>query len=589
MIGRVHQGVQLQQVRQELAMIAQHGMAEFPRPQWASLRSGFVADTLQSDLAKDIRPAMLAVVGAAVALLAIACVNVTNLLLARGIGRRAELGVRVAIGASRSRLIQQLLTETLLLASIGGVIGILLAYSAVGAVGALIPPELPRAGAIRVEATVLAFAIGLTTLVGLLIGIVPALHRRTGFDLRERIQGSSKHFTGGYQLTRRTLVVVQVALSAVLLANGGLLLRSLQNLFAVPRGFDSSKVLTMQIQTAFKDPNTTQQYFTDVLEAVRHLNGVSEASLTSELPLSGDSDTWGVHLDPSLPRVESADPSAYRYAVSAGYFETMKISLKQGRVLNSRDVAGTPMAIVISESFAKRRLPGLNPIGQKLQIGANTSPWYSVVGVVADTKQTSLEVDQADAVYITQAQWTAFSDRARWLVVRTELDPAQMTTGLRRTIRSIDKNQPILRVATMEERVAASEARRRLALLLFEAFGAGALALAAIGTYSLLAGNVTERTREIGIRIAIGASQGSILSLVLRQGMTVAGIGMTLGITGAMVASRALVTMLYGVTRLDVPAYAGVIVLLAGVSAIACGMPAWRAAKIRPSIALRSE
>jgi ABC-type antimicrobial peptide transport system permease subunit len=247
------------------------------------------------------------------------------------------------------------------------------------------------------------------------------------------------------------------------------------------------------------------------------------------------------------------------------------------------------MAAVINESLAKRRLPGLEPIGQRLRMGPNDGPWFTIVGVVADVKQTSLAISRADAVYVTAGQWRFFADNARWLVVRTQQDAAAITPAIRQAIRSVDKNQPILRIATMEERLKTSEAQRRFAFLLFEAFGIVALMLAAIGTYSLLSGNVTERTREIGVRSALGASRGSILALVLRQGMTLTGIGIVLGIPAAMAASSALISLLFGIAQLDSITYLGVIALLLTVSAVACAFPAWRAARVSPLVALRSE
>jgi putative ABC transport system permease protein len=267
----------------------------------------------------------------------------------------------------------------------------------------------------------------------------------------------------------------------------------------------------------------------------------------------------------------------------------MGIPLRAGRTLDAHDVAGAPLAAVINESMAKRRLPGLDPIGQRLHIGPNSGPWFTVVGVVSDVTQTSLAVTRSDAVYITAEQWGRFVDNARWLVVRTNQDAAALAPAIRGAIAAVDKDQPIIRVATMDERVKTSAADRRFALLLFEAFGIAALILAAVGTYSLLSGSVTERTREMGVRAALGASRSNILTLVIRQGMVLTGLGIVIGLIGAAIASRAIVTLLFGVTPLDAVTYAGVAVLLAGVSMIACVMPAWRAARVRPSVALRFE
>jgi putative ABC transport system permease protein len=588
MVGRVSRDVTVAHARLELDAIAGATLAEFPRPAWARLGAGFTADTLQDDLTRTVRPALFAILGAVVLLLTIACVNVTNLLLARGVERHAEFAVRSALGASRFRLARQLLTETVILAGLGGGLGILLAYLAVDAVIAMSPPELPRVQAIEVNAVALVFALALTTIVGLAIGVVPALYGsggvQTGGIQRTRV-------TSGHHPTRRALVVVQVALALVLLVGAGLLVRSLQRLFAVPPGFNAEHLLTMQVQTAgrrFRDENATHRYFDQVLESIRQLPGVSAAAFTSQLPLTDGEDAYGVHFETVPASAADENRDGLRYAVSPGYFEAMGIPLRDGRLLNEHDAAGAPLAAVINESFARRRLPGVNPIGQRLHVGPNSGPWFTVVGVVGDVTQTSLAVRPADAVYMTAPQWR-FADNARWLVVRAERDAAALTPAIRRVIWAIDKDQPILRVATMDERLRVSAADRRFALLLFGAFGVVALVLAAIGTYSLLSGNVTERTREIGVRSALGASRRSILGLVLRQGMTLAGLGIAIGVAGAMVASEALVTLLFGISHLDSTTYLGVVALLTGVSAVACGLPAWRAARVPPSLALRSE
>jgi len=591
LVGRVRRDFDPATAKQELDAIARTQLAEYPRPQWAALRDGFIANPLQDELTRSVRPALLAVAGAVILLLTIACVNVTNLLLAQGAARRDELLVRTSLGASRSRIIRQLLAETLLVASIGGALGIVLANSTVDALLALTPPELPRIGAITVDTQVLAFAAGLTMLIGLLVGLLPARH---GFNasVPGSAQQHSMRIVSGHQLTRRSLVVVQVALALVLLVAAGLLLRSLQHLFAMPPGFNPNQLLTLQVQTAgqrFRDADTTHRFFNQALEAVLQVPDVTAVGFTSQLPLTGDADEWGVHLE-TVPRAAADEThDTYRYAISPGYFEAMGIPLRAGRTLDAHDVAGAPLAAVINESMAKRRLPGLDPIGQRLHIGPNSGPWFTVVGVVSDVTQTSLAVTRSDAVYITAEQWGRFVDNARWLVVRTNQDAAALAPAIRRAIAAVDKDQPIIRVATMDERVKTSAADRRFALLLFEAFGITALILAAIGTYSLLSGSVTERTRELGIRAALGASRLSILVLVLRQGMTLTGLGIAIGVVGAGIASRALVTLLFGITPLDAITYVGVMALLAGVSMIACAMPAWRAARVRPSVALRFE
>jgi putative ABC transport system permease protein len=429
----------------------------------------------------------------------------------------------------------------------------------------------------------------LVTSISLLVGIVPALEGSRA-SLRSNVGQRSTMPSVRHNVTRRTLLVAQVALALVLLVGAGLLLRSLRHLFAVPTGFDSTNVLTLQVQTAgrrFRDPTTTHQFFAQVLEAVRQVPGVSAAGATTQLPLTGDVDVWGVQFESAPAVAAKENPEGSRYAVSPGYLEAMAIPLRQGRLLTAYDTANAPLVAVINESFARRRLPGIDPIGHRLRIGP--SPWFTVVGIVGDVRQTSLAVRPADAVYITNEQWTQFADLARWLVVRAGGDAVALTPSIRAAIASVDKDQPVLRIATMDQRVSASAAQRQFTLMLFEAFGVVALILAAVGTYGLLSGTVSERVREIAVRTALGASRISVLGLVLRQGMSLTVAGIVIGLAGAAIASRFLDTMLFGVSRLDGFTYAGVVALLATTSVVACWIPARRAARLDPNVVLKTD
>lgn len=592
MIARLRSGVSHEQAMREIDTIAHNPVPEISRPPHASLGSGLLVISLQSDLTSGVKPALLAVLGGVLLVLAIACVNVTNLLLARGAQRRGEFAMRAALGASRLRLIRQLLVESLVLAALGGVLGMFVAQFGVRALVALSPPGLPRADAIRLDGSVFVFAVAITAVIGLLAGLFPALQASRS-DLNIALQQSSQRMIGGNQFTRRALVVAEVAFALVLLVSTGLLLRSLQRLFAIDAGFDTSHLLTMQVQASGVRGNNAalvQQFYEQALEAVRGVPGVTSAALTSQLPLSGDiDDGYGVHFESSPTGNPEADNGALRYAVSPGFLETMAVPLRRGRLLDEHDTAEAPPAVLISESLARSKFQNEDPIGQRLRIGPNNGPWDTVVGVVGDVKQTSLAVSLTDAVYITNSQWKLFSDRARWLVVRTRANPGKLASAIKDAIWSADKDQPIVRVATMDDRLNASASERRFALILFETFGSVALVLAAIGIYGVLSGSVSERTREIGVRLALGAQRSNILGLIMRQGMTLTGAGMVIGLLGAAVATKALVTLLFGISRLDPITYAGVVVLLLGVSALACWLPARRATKVDPIIALRQE
>jgi len=592
MLARLRPGVSLLQARGDLDRISHRPVPEFPRPAWASLDKGLIANPLRDDIVSGVKPALMAILGAVILVLLIACVNVTNLLLARSARRRGEFAMRAALGAGPSRLVRQLLTESLVLATLGGALGMFVAQFGVGALLALSPPELPRVEAIRLDGTVFAFALGITAVVGLGLGLISARQAARG-NLHRGVQENSARTAGGRQLTRRTLVVAEVAMALVLLVSAGLMLRSLTRLFAIDPGFDSSHVLTMQVEESghrFDDDRARNRFFMQALEAVRQVPGVSAAAFTSQLPLSGDFESFGVQFQ-SDPKDHSE--AGLRYAVSPGYFEAMRIPLRRGRLLDERDVMGAPQAVLLSESFAQRKFPGQDPLGQRVRVGPDIGradrPWGTIVGVVGDVKQASLALSESDAFYTATSQWS-WVDRAQSLVVRAQTgDLAALTPAIKNAVWSIDRGQPIVRVATMDSLLARSEAERRFVLVLFEAFGVVALILAATGIYGVLSGSVTERMREIGVRVAVGATRGDILALIIRQGMALSALGIVIGLAGAVVASHALISLLFGISRLDPATYFAVIALLAGVSVIACGVPAWRAAQIDPASTLRAE
>jgi putative ABC transport system permease protein len=394
-------------------------------------------------------------------------------------------------------------------------------------------------------------------------------------------------------------VVAEVALALVLLVSSGLLLRSLGRLFAIDSGFHAEHLITMQVQLTghrFDDPRVSYRFFDQALEAARRVPGVEAAALTSQLPLSGDRDEYGAHFDTTAMR--PADSlSVFRYSVTPGYFETLGIPVRQGRALEDHDRAGRPLVAVISESLARHRFGVDSPIGQTLRIGPTDGPPYTIVGVVGDVRQVSLALSDADAVYIPASVAAAtirsgqsqFADTVMSLVACARGDEAALAPLIRQAIWSVDKDQPIVRVARLADLVAASAAERRFALVLFEAFALAALVLAAAGIYGVLAGRVAERTREIGVRAALGASRADILTLVVGQAMTLTGCGVALGLIGAVVATPAIAAMLFGVSRLDPVTYVSVVALLTSVAAIASGVPAWRAVRVDPATTLRAE
>lgn len=593
MIGRLRAGVNAIQASSELSRM----MAPFAKTYakgydcCGGAPDAMVVTRLQDEITRNVKPALVAILGAVGLVLLVVCVNVTNLLLARSGRRRSEFSVRAALGAGRTRMLRQMLSESLLIAGIGSALGMIVAKMGVRAIVALSPPGLPRVGAIRMDSEVFLFAFGITTLVGIVVGLVPAL-QASNSDPSGRLQQHSRTTAGSHRFTQGALVISEVALALVLLAGAGLMLRSMEHLFSVDPGFDSAHLLTMQVQETgrrFNDDSVRARFFTQALEKVRQVPGVTGAAFTSQLPLSGDLDVYGMEFQ-SRPGDNSE--SLLRYAVSPTYFETMGIPLIVGRGLDEGDRAGAPGAVVISASLAKRKFPGQNPIGQRVRVGLDAGhpdrPWDTIVGVVGDVKQTSLALSAPDAYYTSTTQW-AWVDTAQSLVVRTRDDPAALAPAIKRAIWSLDKGEPIVRVATMENLLSTSEAERHFTLIIFEAFGIVALMLAAVGIYGVLSYSVTERAREIGIRAALGATRIDIVSLIFRQGMILTAIGVVIGIGGAVAASRALVSMLYGISRFDPITYLGVIASIVFIGAIACWVPAWRAAQVEPSITLRAE
>jgi len=588
MIGRLRADVRPDRARTDLAWIASTPVAEFPRPNHASLDLGFAVDRLQDDVTRGVKPALIAVFGAVILVLLIACVNVTNLVLARSTQRRGEIAMRIALGAPAQRVRRQLVTESLLLAILGGLAGMFVTEFGIRTLLTLSPDGLPRVHEIHLNATVFLFAFGLTLLVGFVVGLIPSWQVSRG-DLQISLQEGSQRVAGAQQRIRQSFVVIEVGLALLLLVSTGLLFNSIRRLLAVPPGFDASNSISLQVQASgrkYDDVRVSNQFFSQALEAVRQVPGVTSAAFTSQLPLSGDQDVYGAQFEDDDPQV--AYP-AYRYAVTADYFDTLRIPLHRGRLLDAHDTENTPAVVVISESLAKQRFPNQDPLGKKLHIGGrNGTPEFRIVGVVGDVKQMSLGLNDSDAVYTTTEQWT-FPERTLSLVVRGRGDVSALVPAIRKAIWSVDNDQPIVRIVGMGTLLAESAAERRFVLILFEAFGLVALALAASGIYGVLAGSVAERTRELGVRSALGASRGGIVALVMRQGMKLTAIGAALGVLGALLASHALTAMLFGISRFDPLTYFVAIVLLAGVAASACAIPAWRAARIDPIVALRYE
>jgi putative ABC transport system permease protein len=593
MMGRLQPGVSADQARRELESIAGAPMAAFPRPPWASLQQGLQVRSLQAMVTSGVRPALLAIFAAVTLVLIVAAVNVTNLLLARGAQRRGEFALRTALGAARGRIVRQLLTESLLLAVAGGVLGLAVAAIGVDALVALAPDQLPRVDAIRLDTRVFAFAALLTIAIGIVVGVYPALQSAetkgdAALQPGTRIAGAAGH------TLRRLLVVAEIALALVLLVGAGLMVRSLTRLMSISPGFDPSGLLTVEIDAtgrSLEADAARYQFFEEVLERVRRVPGVTEAALSSQLPLGGEPpEGYGVRFEAQPSDDPNGSFNGLRYTVTPEWFATMRIPLRRGRLLDARDRPGAQEAVVISESLARQAFPGADPIGQRLRIGpeiGSERPWDVVVGVVADVKQASLaSADDGAAFYVAMGAWS-WVDRVQTISVRTSGDPAALVADVKSAIWSVDRNQPIVRVSTMDALVARSEAERRFVLTVFAAFGLAALALAAIGIYGMISGGVAERMTEIGVRAALGATRASILMMVLRQGVALAVAGIAVGVVGATLLSATLRTLIFGISRGDAATYTAAVLVVLVIAIVASALPAARAARVDPSVALR--
>ena len=594
-VARLKTGVTLQQARAELDSVSNQLAQQYPGDDkgW-----GATAIPLREDLVGDVRPALLILLGAVALVLLIACANVANLLLAKAMSRRKEIAIRVAMGASRPRLLQQGISETVLMALAGGALGLVFAHYGVILIVRFLAQRLPRSTEIGLDAWVFTFALGVSLLSGIAVGLVSAL-RFAKNDVSESLKqglGRTSSDSGGTR-TRNILVVSEVALSLMLLIGAGLLIRSLSVLRHVNPGFDPSRLLTLEVaipSTKFSEPMQQVRYFDRVLDQVRGLPGVQSAGLIDSLPLSG-----GSHQPVSVegrPVVPMADqPEVDVRLISPGYISAMHIALLSGRDIDPSDVQGQPGAVLISQSFAKLFWPNENPIGKHLTLYFFRDLPRVVVGVVADVKLDALnETRPTPALYTPLAQvapttggtWRSFGMN---LAVRTNADPLNVVSMVTNSIREVDAEVPLLNLQTMEDSVSASLSPQRFTMLLLVAFAGTALLLAAAGIYGVMAYMVTRRTREIGVRMALGAAAGDVLRLVIGQGMWTTAIGVAIGIGGAIALTRTMQSLLFGVSTTDPMTLAGVVLLLAAVSVFACWIPARRATKVDPLVALRYE
>jgi predicted permease len=590
-IARLKPGVVIQQAQAELDTIA-NSLRQQYLP-WAATRSewGLTTESLRELVVGNIRRPLWILMGIVGLVLLIACANVANLLLARAADRQKEMAIRTALGAGRWRVVRQLLTENALLALSGGVAGLLLAYLGINALVKINEVQIPRAHEIGLDWRVLAFTLCVSLLTGVIFGFLPALHSSKA-DLHDTLkEGGRSGSSGARAWVRNMLVVLEMALALVVLVSAGLLMRSFWRLQQVNPGFVPQNVLAMSLglpAAKYREPAQRANFYKELLQQIRALPGVQSAGATSILPLSGNNSSGSFQIEGRVVPPGQSSPHGDRWAATTDYFTAMKIPLIRGRYFDDRDTMESQPVALIDETMQRKYWPDEDPVGRRItfQGGQNNPIWREIVGIVGHVKHKGLEGESRVQYYIPHTQ---VQNANMNLVVRASIDPANMAGAVRGAISSLDKDLPVFRVKTMEQYVIDSMAERRFAMMLIGIFAAVALALAAVGLYGVLSYTITQRSHEIGIRMALGAQVGDVLLLVIGQGMLLALIGVVLGSIAAFMLTRLMANLLFDVKARDPLTFASIVLLLMLVALVACFVPARRATKVDPIEALRYE
>ncbi len=590
--ARLNPGVALKQARAEIATITARLERQYP-----GTNRDVVVTPLKENVVGTIETPLLVLLGAVAFVLLIACANVAHMLLARAAARQREIAVRAALGARRGRVIRQFLTESLLLSAMGGAGGFLLALAGTHALVALSPANIPQVETVTVDARIILFMLGVTALTSVAFGLAPAL-QASAVDLTGALKEGGRGASDGIRRNRLRsfLVASEFALALMLLIGAGLMIRSFLALESIDPGFNPHNVLSMVVSVAGSqeaEPNRRVLFYQQLLDRVRTLPGVQSVGGINHLPLAGDIWGWSFTIEGRpKPRPGEFPTAVYRVAMP-GYFQTMRLPLVRGRDIAATDDASAQGVVIVNERAAASYWPGEDPIGKRITFGPPT--WLTVIGVAKNAKQSDWAAPPYPEVYLAALQNSDFLGNAGshiaylTLVVRTAGDPGALANAVKNTVWSFDRNLPISEVLTMDGVVADANAQPRFEMLLLAVFAGVALALAAVGIYGVMSYSVSRRTHEIGIRLSLGASQGEVLRLVVRQGMALALAGSAAGMAGALMLSRLMTNMLYGVRPTDPLIFAGVAMVLGGVALVATYIPARRATRIDPMVALRYE
>ncbi|HEY6333672.1 MAG TPA: ABC transporter permease [Blastocatellia bacterium] len=597
LLGKLTPGVTHQQASSELSSIANALLNQYPKYYGNDSGWGLYAVPLKVQLVGDTRSAMLVLLGAVLFLLLIACANIANLLLARATVREKEIAVRAALGAGRGRIVRQLLTESVMLALAGGTIGFGLGYAAVRAFVAFGPKATPRIAELAVNWPVLGFAVAVSFLTGLVFGLVPAVQlSRT--DLNHSLKESGRAQSRSRGGLRNVFVVSEIALAMVLLAGAGLMIKSFGRLMAVPLGFNPGHLLAFRIalpEKAYPEDSRVGNFYDRLLDSLRSIPGVESAGAISRLPLSGSYASGKTIIEdtsagPGLPRAMGRYPfiEADRRVATPGYFESLQVPLLEGRLFTPFDNVDGPRVVIIDENFARTFWPTADPLGKRVLIGGTPDKpdWGTIVGVVAHVRHYGLEKEGREQIYFSLDQEPA---NTMYLSVRTHGDPLSVTGAIRSAVSSLDRGEPMYEVNTMDQLLSNSIAQPRLLVSLFVAFAGVALILAVVGIYGVMSYSVTQRTAEIGVRVALGARKMDVLRLVFFRGLVLTIAGLAIGLGGAMALTRLMGGMLYAVRPTDPATFAAISAVLAVAALSACAIPAQRATRVDPMVALRYE